>query len=50
MVPEIETVSQLLLKKSVPAKHIVVKIDEDGTHSEDYWKRELKASLIWLLK
>ena len=50
MVPEIETVNQLLLKKSVPEKNIVVKIDEDGTHSESYWKRELKAGLIWLLQ
>lgn len=50
MVPEIETVDELLLKKSVPKKNIILKIDEDGTHSESYWKRELKASLIWLLK
>ncbi|MBO6200874.1 MAG: alpha/beta hydrolase [Chryseobacterium sp.] len=50
MAPEIENVNDLLLKKSVPAKNIIVKIDEDGTHSESYWKRELKASLIWLLK
>ena len=50
MVPEIETVNQLLLKKSVPEKNIVLKIDEDGTHSESYWKRELKAGLIWLLQ
>ncbi len=50
MVPEIETVNESLLKKSVPEKNIVVKIDEDGTHSENYWKRELKQALIWLLK
>ena len=49
MAPEIKTVNELLLKKSVPEKNIIVKIDEDGTHSENYWKRELKASLIWLL-
>ena len=49
MAPEIETVNELLLKKSVPKKNIVVKIDEDGTHSENYWKRELKQALIWLL-
>ncbi|WP_312825486.1 alpha/beta hydrolase-fold protein [Epilithonimonas sp.] len=50
MVPEIENVDKLLLKKAVPQKNILVKIDEDGTHSESYWKRELKQSLIWLLK
>lgn len=50
MASEIENVNELLLKKSVPGKNIVVKIDEDGTHSESYWKRELKAGLTWLLK
>lgn len=50
MASEIENVEKLLLKKSVPARNIVVKIDDDGTHSESYWKRELKAGLIWLLK
>lgn len=50
MALEIETVNESLLKKSVPEKNIVVKIDEDGTHSENYWKRELKQALIWLLK
>ena len=50
MAPEIENIEKLLLKKSVPEKNIVVKIDEDGTHTESYWKRELKASLIWLLE
>lgn len=50
MAPEIENIHKLLLKKSVPEKNMVVKIDEDGTHSESYWKRELKASLLWLLE
>jgi predicted alpha/beta superfamily hydrolase len=50
MVPEIETVNESLLKKAVPEKNIVVKLDEDGTHSENYWKRELKQALLWLLK
>ncbi len=49
MAPEIETVNELLLKKLVLNKNIFVKIDEDGTHSEDYWRRELKQALIWLL-
>ncbi len=50
MVPEIEVVDSILLKKSVPKKNIIVKIDEDGTHSESYWRRELKNALLWLLK
>ncbi|MNY65650.1 hypothetical protein D3C86_2029560 [compost metagenome] len=50
MASEIENVEKLLLKKSVPEKNIIVKIDEDGTHTESYWKRELKASLIWLME
>jgi len=49
MVPEIKTIHGLLLKNSVPEKNTVVKIDADGTHSENYWKRELKHALIWLL-
>lgn len=49
MTSEIESIDNLLLRKSVPEKNIAVKIDEDGTHSETYWKRELKQALIWLL-
>lgn len=49
MASEIENIDNLLLRKSVPEKNIAVKIDEDGTHSETYWKRELKQALIWLL-
>lgn len=49
MAPEIAAVYQALVKKSVPEKNIIVKIDEDGTHSESYRKRELKQALIWLL-
>ena len=49
MVPEIKTIHELLLKNSVPEKNTVVKIDADGTHSENYWKRELKQALIWFL-
>lgn len=50
MVPEIETVDSLLLRKSVPEKNIFTKIDEDGTHSENYWKREFGNAVLWLLK
>ena len=49
MASEIESIDNLLLRKSVPEKNIAVKIDEDGTHSETYWRRELKQALIWLL-
>ncbi len=50
MVPEIRSVQSELLERSLPKNNIIVKIDEDGTHSESYWKRELKQALIWLLK
>ncbi|MPT30626.1 MAG: alpha/beta hydrolase [Chryseobacterium sp.] len=50
MVPEIKSVQSELLKKSVSKDNIVIKIDEDGTHSENYWKRELKQALLWLTK
>lgn len=49
MVEEIKAVDTLLLKKDVPESNITIKIDEDGTHSESYWKRELKQALVWLL-
>lgn len=50
MVPEIKAIDSLLLKRKIPEKNIIVKIDEDGTHSEAYWKRELRQALLWLLK
>ncbi|PZU83868.1 MAG: alpha-dextran endo-1,6-alpha-glucosidase [Chryseobacterium sp.] len=50
MVPEISSVQSKLLKEYVPKENIVIKIDEDGTHSENYWKRELKQAVAWLLK
>ena len=38
------------LKELSPAnyvtKNIIAKIDQDGTHSETYWKRELKKALM----
>lgn len=50
MVPEIEATQSELINNSVDPKNITVKIDQDGTHSETYWKRELKQALMWLLK
>ncbi|WP_374440237.1 alpha/beta hydrolase-fold protein [Epilithonimonas sp.] len=50
MVPEIEATQSELINNSVDPKNIIVKIDQDGTHSETYWKRELKQALMWLLK
>ena len=38
------------LKELSPAnyvtKNIIAKIDQDGKHSETYWKRELKKALM----
>lgn len=32
----------------IPASNILTKIDEDGTHSEGYWKREFGNAILWL--
>lgn len=36
------------LKKHIPESQIHVKIDEDGTHSESYWRREFSGAIRWL--
>ena len=46
MVPEIETAYYKLLNNFVIPKNIIFKIDQDGKHSENYWKRELKKALM----
>lgn len=44
---EIDTIENILLK-SVPKDNISTKIDEDGTHSENYWRREFSNAVLWL--
>lgn len=36
------------LLQFIPAKDIHVKIDQDGTHSEGYWRREFGNAVLWL--
>jgi len=50
MVPEINDVDAELIRKKMPEDQIKIKIDEDGTHSETYWRRELKQAILWLLQ
>lgn len=50
MVPEINDVDAELIRKKMPEDQIKIKIDEDGTHSETYWRRELKQAIILLLQ
>ena len=46
MLPEIEIAHYELQNNFVLPKNIIVKIDQDGKHSETYWKRELKKALM----
>ena len=46
MLPEIEIAHYELQNIFVLPKNIIVKIEQDGTHSETYWKRELKKALM----
>lgn len=46
MLPEIEIAHYELQNNFVIPKNIIVKIDQDGNHSETYWKRELKKALM----
>lgn len=50
MVPEIRSVKTSLLHKKMREDQINIKIDEDGTHSEVYWRRELRQAILWLLQ
>lgn len=46
MLPEIEIAHYELQNNFVIPKNIIVKIDQDGKHSETFWKRELKKALM----
>ena len=46
MLPEIEIAHYKLLNNFVIPKNIIAKIDQDGKHSETFWKRELKKALM----
>ena len=46
MLPEIEIAHYELQNNFVLPKNIIVKIEQDGKHSETFWKRELKKALM----
>ena len=46
MLPEIEIAHYELRNNFVLTKNIIVKIDQDGKHSETFLKRELKKALM----
>ena len=46
MLPEIEIAHYELQNNFVIPKNIIFKIDQDGKHSETYWKRELKKAFM----
>ena len=48
MVSDIEDVVNEMVKKGISSSHIKVKIDDNGTHSEQYWSQEFGACYLWL--
>lgn len=48
MVSDIEDVVNEMVKKRISTSHIKVKIDDNGTHSEQYWSQEFGAAYLWL--
>ena len=46
MLSEIEIAHYELQNNFVLTKNIFFKIEQDGKHSETFWKRELKKALI----
>ncbi len=50
MVSDMQEIVTILQQKKVPSKNIVIKIVENGTHSENYWAKEFPAAFIWLFK
>ena len=50
MITDMAEVVEILKNKKVPEENILVKTDEDGTHSEAYWARELPAAIIWMFQ
>ena len=50
MISDINEIVEILKKKNIPEKNIKTKFDEDGTHSENYWAKELPAALKWLFE
>lgn len=50
MVSDVEKINTNLKKKGIKESNIIVKFDEDGTHTERYWKREFGLLYQWLFQ
>ncbi len=50
MASNIEKIEEKVKQKGVLNINSKVKIDDDGTHSESYWKREFLAMYVWLFQ
>lgn len=48
MTADVEEIVPLLLKNGARDENIQTKLDDYGTHSEDYWSQELPAAYRWL--
>ncbi|WP_420570920.1 alpha/beta hydrolase [Kordia sp.] len=48
MVDNLNKMLQLLDKNDFPKDHFISKFSPNGTHSETFWRSELKDALLWL--
>ncbi len=48
MVAQTQKIIDALKSRSVKAKNIYNRSDEDGKHNERYWRREFPAAFLWL--
>lgn len=48
LVPNLERMEKLLLKKGLPRGNISLKIVEGGEHNEAFWSREFPEAIGWL--
>jgi alpha-glucosidase len=48
MVPNLNTIRDLLITKGLEQNNAFTKIDANGTHSESYWRTEFGAAYQWL--
>ncbi|WP_226065584.1 alpha/beta hydrolase-fold protein [Kaistella polysaccharea] len=50
MASDIESVKNKMFTKGLTAANTLIKLDAEGQHNENYWKREFGAAYEWLFK
>ncbi|MFD2518746.1 alpha/beta hydrolase [Salinimicrobium flavum] len=48
MVPDLQRIKDLLLKKGLPQKNMHIKIVEGGQHNEEFWSEHFPEAIQWL--